>query len=279
MNLGKRTESKSYEKMVGFKETEVFAINPTAEQLRELGYNLEEDREIDYTGENEGNNTLRLNFKLKEKTGQHYDLNIYLEDKIVVSKDGNKTQWINQRGSSTWVDKEENLPTWFTGAGEFQYHEARIGEATLYDFMNSWLDIERSGDYDMFLNWKNLMSGNVSELQGFLKTDLPMPIVTALYVKTREINDEIREFQGVYKKVIPGWNMKFLRNTDMSEEGINNLRNKDKKYLKTHERFLLEVTDKQYGILDYFIPREAKAYNPDENIASGNKIMVDDPSY
>ena len=181
---------------------------------------------------------------------------------------------------STWTDKEENLPDWFTGSGSFIYHEARVGEVTLLEFLNSWLDIDRTGDWDIFPNWTKLLSGDTKELRDFLKTDLPMPIVVALYIKTKDIDGDIKEYQGVYsKKVIPAWNMKFLRNTDMSEEGLDKLRAKDKKYLKSHERFLLEVTDKQYGIMDYFIPQEAKAYNSGDNLATKKEVIATDASY
>lgn len=81
----KQQTEQNYEKKVGLFVANVIAINPTAEEYKDvLGIELKEDSKMtDYLGESkDGNDTVRVDFWIEEiKTKTKFKLGFYLEDK------------------------------------------------------------------------------------------------------------------------------------------------------------------------------------------------------
>ena len=99
---GKQRESQEngeYKKRVGLFEAKIVAINPTAEQYKNLlNIELKEDsKATEYLGtNNDGNDYLRVDVWLEEvKDGNKFKKTFFLEDKIRENKDGTKKQYIN----------------------------------------------------------------------------------------------------------------------------------------------------------------------------------------
>jgi hypothetical protein len=266
-----KREGFSDEKMVGIGEFEVLEFN------RELD---KDGKEIKYLGEKDGDTTFRIAITCKEvKTGKLFPLTFYLTDKEMVSKSG-KHQFINAVGRTTYSDDIENLTEKFVA---FPYHKARSGEAELVAFLDAWLDIDRKQSYDLTPNWKALMSGSVKELKDLQKTDLPRTITGMATVRVVEKDGELKEYQQIYSRnILPGYNMKFFRTTQFTPEKLEALREQDKmasetkKWLKSYEKFAVDVTDPEYGIKDSYYLGVLKLYNPDENIVAGDKVLSEE---
>jgi len=56
---------------------------------------------------------------------------------------------------------------------------------------------------------------------------------------------------------------------------LNGLRSKKPKDLKPHERFVLSVNG-EYGCKDYYILKDIKEYNPEDNLVASDKVISDD---
>src|SRR5688572_10724689 len=107
---GTKNERKEFKKQVGVGEFEVVAINPDSEKLKELWGVDEIKKEPEYEGEKDGYTTLKLTFYLKEvRTGSIFNVMFFLQDKEVVNKVGDKHQYLNSIGRSTWVEDESKL--------------------------------------------------------------------------------------------------------------------------------------------------------------------------
>ena len=83
--LKEQTQLPEFTKKVGLFEAKVIAVNPTAEEYKDLlDIELKEDsKAVEYLGENlEGKTKLRLDFWLKEiKSGDKFKLTFFLENK------------------------------------------------------------------------------------------------------------------------------------------------------------------------------------------------------
>ena len=82
---GSKKEQKEFSKKIGIFEARVIAINPSAEEYKEvLGFDLKEDsKKTEYLGESdEGNTTLRVDAWLEAvKNGEKFCVSFFLENK------------------------------------------------------------------------------------------------------------------------------------------------------------------------------------------------------
>ena len=268
--------------VVGLAEVKILCVNPSAEEYKEiLGIELKEDsKATEYLGESkDGNTTLRVNFWVEDiKTEKKFSLNYFLEDKERTNKDNTKQQYINNIGICSWADDVNNLPQWFT---KRDYREAHVGEEELYSFLRTWINIDYSqDDAELELNWKKLMRGRVDEIKELVGGSLVGNVVILATVVSKEKDGEYKEYQGVYKEVIPAYTLKQFRLVDYSStETLERLKAKKPKELKAWERFALSVSG-EYGCRDFYSLKELHDYDPSENITSGNDpIASDDSSY
>jgi hypothetical protein len=282
---GKKRESTQlpeFTKKVGLFEAKVVAINPDAEEYKEvLGFELKEDsKALDYLGTSQdGNTTLRVDVWLQEiKSGDKFKTTFFLENKEKENKDATKKQYINSIGSCSWADDPNNLPQWFTAR---DYRVAFVGEEELYNFLRTWLgELDyRDAETTLSLEWKKLMKGNAKDLKDQIGGEWCTNVVALATVKTVIKDDETKEYQGVYNKAfLPAYSIKQFRLIDFSKPDIiSGLRQKKSKDLKPHERFVLNVTG-EYGCRDFYILKDLKEYNADDNLVASDKAISDEGS-
>lgn len=281
---GKKRENtggeSNFTKKVGLFEAKVIAVNPTAEEFKDiLGMDLKEDsKQAEYLGEKDGVKTLRVDFWLEEvKNKDKFKVTFFLEDKIRVNKDNTKKQYINNVGVCSWADDPNNLHDWFV---KREYRPAFVGEEGLYTFMRSWLsDLDyREAETTLQLEWKKLMNGNVRDIKQQINGEWSNNIVALATIRTVIKEDETKEYQGVYNGgFLPPYALKQMRAVDFNTEMLSELRKKKLKDLKPYEKFALDVTG-EYGCKDFYIFKDLRDYNADDNLVASDKVLADDDS-
>lgn len=284
MNIGgkkkEQVQQQEFTKKVGLFEAKVIAINPTLEEYKDLlNIELKEDsKAVEYLGESkDGDITLRVDFWLEEvKNKEKFKVTFFLEDKEKENKDATKKQYINNVGTCSWADDKNNLPEWFKSR---DYRVANIGEEDFYNFVRTWLgELDyRDAETTLQLDWKKLMKGNLKDLKSQVNGEYCTNVVALATVKTVIKEDETKEYQSVYNRAfLPAYSIKQFRLVDFSNPTIvNGLKTKKSKDLKPHERFVLNVTG-EYGCKDFYILKDLKDYNPEDNLVSSDKPMSDD---
>ena len=276
----KEQQSNDYVKKIGLFEANVIAINPSAEEYKELlGTELKEDsRATEYLGESkDGNTTLRVDVWLEEvKNKEKFKVTFFLEDKEKVNKDGTKKQYINSIGSCSWAADANDLPSWFASR---EYRVAFVGEEDLYNFLRTWLgNLDyRDAETTLSLDWKKMMKGNVKDLKDQVDGEWCTPVVALATVKTVIKDEETKEYQGVYNKAfLPAYSLKQFRVMDFSNsKTVDALKLKKSKDLKPHERFVVNVTG-EYGCRDFYILKDLKEYNSEDNLVASDRTIADD---
>ena len=270
-----------FKKFVGLFEAKVIAVNPTAEQFKDvLGMEIKEDsKATEYLSERDGNTVLRVDFWLEEvKNQDKFKVSFFLEDKERDNKDGTKQQYINEIGMCSWADDPNNLPEWFSNR---DYRQANVGEEDLYNFLRTWLcELDyRHADTTLTLEWKKLMKGNVRDLKDQVGGEWCGNVVASAIVITKEKDGEVKEYQGIYNRAfLPAYSLKNFRLVDYSDRKIvAGLQTKKSKDLKPHERFVLNMTG-EYGCKDYYTFTDLREYNPDDNLVASDKVISDDGS-
>jgi hypothetical protein len=269
-----------FAKKVGLFEAEVVAINPTAEEYKEaLDIELPaESKATEYLGKSrDGNTYLRVDVWLKDvKSGDKFKTTFFLEDKERENKDGSKKQYINNIGRCAWADDANNLADWFA---KRDYRVAYVGEEELYEFLRTWLgklDFMKE-DSVLQADWNKLMKGNVSELKSQVDGAYCTNIGALATVIMKEKDGESKEYQGVYNKAfLPAYALKNFRLINYNDATVQSaLRGKKLKDLKPHERFVINVTG-EYGCRDFYVLRDLKEYNADDNLVASDAVLSDD---
>lgn len=276
-------------KYVGLFEAKVIGVNPSAEEFEELlGWTPKEDsKQFEYLGESkDGNTSLRIDFWLEEiKTRNRDDMDVnekfkvtfFIEDKQRENKDGTRMQYINKVGVCSWASDPNDLPDWFK---EREYRVAYSGEEELYNFLRMWLSKldYRDKEAVLELEWKKLMRGNVKEIKDQVNGEWCGNVVCLATITTTEKDGDVKEYQRVYNRgFLSPYSLKYFRTIDFSsEETLSRLKAKKPRDLKAHERFALDVTSTEYGCRDYYILKDLKLYNSEDNIASSDKVISDE---
>ena len=221
--------------------------------------------------------TLRVDVWLEEaKNKDKFKVTFFLEDKEKENKDKTKKQYINNVGTCSWADDKNNLPKWFS---DRDYRIANVGEEELYNFLRTWLgELDyRDAETTLQLDWKKLMKNNLKDLKSQINGEYCTNVVALATIKTVIKEDETKEYQTVYNKAfLPAYSIKNFRLIDFSKpDTISALKSKKSKDLKPHERFVLTVTG-EYGCKDFYILKDLKEYNPDDNLVASDKAMSDD---
>jgi len=275
-----QAQQTEYAKKVGLFEANVIAVNPNAEEYNDiLGIELKEDsKAIEYLGKSQdGNTTLRVDFWLEEvKNKDKFKVTFFLENKEKENKDATKKQYINEVGVCSWAADANDLPEWFA---KRDYRVAFVGEEELYNFMRTWLGglDYRDASTTLQLDWKSLMKGNVKDIKAQVGGEYSTSVLALATIKTVVKNDETKEYQGVYNKAfLPAYNLKQFRLIDYSKADVlSGIRQKKSKDLKPHERFVLNVTG-EYGCKDFYILKDMKDYNADDNLVASDSILSED---
>lgn len=282
-------------KYVGLFEAEIIVINPSIEEYKSiLGIELKEDsKAAEYLGENrDGNTFLRIDFWLKNLTNKSTDklkVTYFLENAKREKKDGTKYQYINNIGNCSWAEDEDGLPDWFKAR---DFRQANSGEEDLYNFAKTWLGKLDFRDTDTIfeLDFKKLMKGNVKELKEQIGGDYCTNIVALATVAARDKDGEIKEYQGVYNKVLPTYCLKQFKLVNYSLPEVQKdllkkqliarlpaKKGEKKEYMKLHENFVIQLFG-EYGCKDYFTLSDIKEYDSTDNFAASDKEIDEDAS-
>lgn len=300
MIKGKQREDKGFSPQVGIFEAEVLAINPTLDELNTIyGGNSGRDEEPEYTknkevkiGEGEDEETIYVDSLMVKVIGKDkrtktlVNAQFYLEDRERKNKDGSKKQYINTRGTTTWAESEDDLPTWFTK--DVDYRVAKVGEDELYDFVNKWSSFDfKDPEFSIDLEFDKLITGDVSELKALVEQNKGRTFSGLQTIRTKTVDGEEKTFPTVYtKRFMPGYSAKVFATKKFTPEVIEALRDqaqrrKDDKTvprLKPHEQFVVDVTDEEYGIKDFFKLTLLSDYDPSENMIESDAVHSEDGS-
>ena len=273
-------QNQEFAKKVGLFEAKVVAINPTAEEYKDiLNIELKEDsKAVEYLGTTkDGNNYLRVDIWLEEVKDQNrFKVTFFLEDKERENKDGTKRQYINSVGMCAWADDENNLPDWFKSR---DFREAYVGEEDFYNFLRTWLgNLDyRSSETVLQLDWRKLMRGNVKDLKDQINGEWCTNVVALATISTREKDGETKEYQGVYAKAfLPAYSLKNFKLINFDDRKVvEGLKSKKPKDLKVFERFVLNVTG-EYGCKDFYMFKDLQDYNSEQNFAASDATISED---
>jgi hypothetical protein len=290
---GSIRESGEFIKETGFFEAQVVCINPDRERLEKLlGTQLERDPE--YLGEDDkGKTKLNIVVWLKDvKTGKFKNVRFFLKDVFRENtiKEGEtkpkKKQYINTIGATQWAEKEADLLDWFK---EREYRQAHEGEEELYNFVVNWLSKLNFKDARAVLSfdWNKLMRGNVKEIAEQIGSQYEddennRAVVCLSTVRSVTKDGETKEYEQVYNKAfLPAYMMKQIRLKKIDQAFIDVAKATERKKRTKLQKFVLDVTDRQYGVKDYYTLGELEKYDPAKNPVSGDKshIQEDDTSY
>lgn len=275
---GKAREQKEFVKETGFFEGEVLAINPTKEALEKiLDTMLEKDPE--YLSEDNGKTRLNLNVWVKNlKDNKIRVIKFFLKDSPRTNKDGSKKQYINDVGMTTWSDSEDNLQAWFKSR---PYRVANEGEEELYNFAVTWLNKLDTRDVDTVLHfdWSKLMKGNVREIAEQVNGEFCGTICPLVVIRTADRDGQAAEFEQVYnKEFLPGFAIKQIRLKKIDQNFIDGAKLTDRKKRNKLQKFVLNVTDQNYGVKEYFTLGELTPYDATKNVVAGNSVISEDDS-
>ena len=285
---GKVREVKEWKKSTGFFEAEVLCFNPDREKLEQLlGVTLDKDPE--YLGQASEEVELADGSKktipytrldivvwVKDvKTDAKRSIRFYLRDLPKIKQDKTKAQYINNIGTLSWADKDENLPDWFK---QRPFRKAHQGEENLYAFVTNWLgkvdfkDPDASLDFD----WSRLMKGNVTELNQQINSDYAQTITCLCLISVNDKSGEKKEYEQVYNEgFMPGYCMKEVRLKTLSDdEYVKKAIATEKKKRSKLQRFMIDIFEPEHGIKDYFTTGELKEYDPKDNIVATDTTHI-----
>lgn len=268
-----------FSKKVGLFEANVIAINPTAQEFKDiLGIELKEDS----TATNyydDVTKKLKVNVWLQDVSSDFRTIaTFWLEHGEKVNKDGTKKQYINKIGICSWASVEENLPTWFV---KRDYRVSHIGEEEFLGFIRIWLGGFDFSDMntEIMLDWKKVMVGNLKDLKDQINSEVTQTVGALATVKTRDKGDGPKSYQNVFtKSFFPGYSIKNMRLVNYNNpDVVRGLTFRKFSELKMHERFVVNVTS-EYGCKDYYNLIDLHDYDPDLNLVESDKVIATDDS-
>ncbi len=280
---GKKRESNAlpeFTKQVGLFEAKVVAINPNAEEYKDvLEIELKDDsKALDYLSVNkEGNTALRVDIWLQNiKNESKFKVTFFLENREKENKDGTKLQYINAVGVCSWAADADDLPDWFA---KRDYRPAFVGEEELYGFLRTWLgNLDyRDEETTLDLDWKKLMKGNLKDLKSQIDGEYCTNVVALATIKTVVKDGDVKEYQNIYNKsFLPAYTLKQFRLVDYNKSDMQSkLRAKATRDLKPHERFVVNITG-EYGCKDYFVFKDLADYDAEANMVSSDSVISED---
>lgn len=268
-------------KYVGFTSVTLKAVNPSRAELNKLlgKEDSDDDRELSYlTQDTEGNDRIRLTFWLHSADLDKYFVHSFnLTNKVRLSKDGVKTQYINSSCMTSWSDDDgQNLADWFTHfldkdknkVEPKEFREALVGEEELASLLRVWLGKLSWGQpgSSVVIDPKNLINEDYTELRELIDSKFVTPFVILVGVRTDE-NDSEKQYQQVYGK-------SFLQDgfMDYITQGFKFPNDYAR---KTWERFQTEV-EGPYGATFHVELEPIKVYDRDNDVAAapGTKAEV-----
>lgn len=199
---------KSFKQYTGLVPVQVFAINPTLKELNDLGINIKNEPEYKTKDYNE-NPAIRIDFWVKNESLEFSDkVSILFSNALRYNQNGDKLQYINDKGKTAWADTEGNFSEnmdWYEKDSDFK-RPALIGEEQLTNFIRGWAHVA-SDKKCIVENPEKLFEGDYSELfdiksavdEAAAQTDLSFNVLFG-------IND--KGYQQAYNKFFGNYNIK-----------------------------------------------------------------------
>ena len=258
MNIVDKKQSDFEKKYyAGLEKFKIIKVNPTLEEKCKL-YDREpreNEKETDYVTIKENVDTVRISIYMEAiDTDRIVSKTFFIENTPCLTKDGLKTQYINSVCESTWVDKEENLPEWFTNHIDFKtklkigkksYRIAKKGEADLYEFFRALTQTKvdyRNPEVNIDFKFSKLLKGEFNEINThFTNTNYVPPFYSLNFIKNSIGTDgETKTNTEVYTKVIIPerlYNAYYAQIVHFYEEFLN-----DQEFLKSNDIVVPTIT-------------------------------------
>ena len=169
----------------GLSNFNVIAVNPTLDELHELGIMLKS--EPNYYVEFSGKEYFKLTFWIKnEDLTTRFEILMNAEPRV--SQSG-KHQWLNNAGQSTWSNDAPTYDWWKTEGTRHAF----TGEETLINFAKAWANVA-NGDDVYFESIDKIVKGDVAEVKALVKVLSGNQVRLLIGVKDGK-------YQSVYTKV------------------------------------------------------------------------------
>lgn len=169
----------------GLSNFNVIAVNPTLNELHDLGIMLKS--EPNYYVEFSGEEYFKLTFWIKnEDLTTRFE--ILMNNKPRVSQSG-KHQYLNNAGQSTWSNDAPTYDWWKTDGTRHAF----TGEETLVNFVKAWANVA-NGDDVYFESIDKIVRGDVAEVKALVKVLASNQVRLLIGVKDGK-------YQSVYTKV------------------------------------------------------------------------------
>ena len=145
----------------GVASVQVIAVNPTKDELEELGVKLKDDPSYSVAFSDEEYN--KVSFWVKHENPDMFTrVEILVQPKHRVSKAGDKYMWTNNRAQVTWAaDNPSQKYDWYKADGE---RKAYVGEDILLSFIKAWANVANDGDCYLETIDK-IVNGDMTELK------------------------------------------------------------------------------------------------------------------
>ncbi len=295
---------------LGVEEVNVLAFSPKNAEIYKLtGYTpTEEQEQKEYVGEGtvkiKGEDGEEIEEVVKQvqvdvwvkgkKSGVIRPITFYIKNKGRVNAAGDKKQYINQVGETTWVADDSEFSDvkydWFkffikkdyktgeeTARIPKEYRQALYGEEGLYSFLQTYFELNRYNEKnDIFLDNSRLFKGNFTELNNLVEPYAGNSVIVAYSVKEKDYDDgegnvETKQFQVLENRYFaPGKQMKQFRlYASRGEQGIKDLKESTDKKLYAIRKFVKDTTDGENGIKNFFKPVEVQEYEAAEFATAG----------
>ena len=268
-----------FPKKVGIFEAKVIAINPTAQEYKDiLGIELKEDSNAtNYYDDIK--KKLRVNVWLQDVNSDFKtNATFWLEHDEKVNKDGTKKQYINNIGVCSWASSPDLLPAWFL---KRDYRVAHVGEEEFLSLVRIWLGGLDFSDMDteIMLDWKKVMAGNLRDLKDQIDGEFAQTVGALATIRTVDKEDGPKSYQNIFiKSFFPGYSIRNMRVVDYNNpDVVRGLKFRKSAELKMHERFVVNVVG-EYGCKDYYTFKELHDYDPEENLVESDKVIAADSS-
>jgi hypothetical protein len=258
MNIVDKKQSDFEKKYyAGLEKFKIIKVNPTLEEKCKL-YDREpreNEKETDYVTIKENVDTVRISIYMEAiDTDRIVSKTFFIENNPSVSRDGAKTQYINSVCQSTWVDSEENLPTWFTDHIDFKtklsmgkktYRVAKKGEVDLYEFFKNVTQTKvdyRNTEVNIDFKFVKLLRGEFNDINTyFTNPNYVPPFYSLNFIKNTLTPDgETKSNNEVYTKVIIPerlYNTYYSQIVHFYEEFLN-----DQDFLKSNDIVVPTIT-------------------------------------
>lgn len=148
----------------GIAPVRVIAVNPTMDELKELGINAKTDPNYQVTINDKEYNKIVFwlecinpSFKVK--------FEILMQAAHRVNNNGDKSMWINNVGQTTW---SADVPSYDWWKNVDKTRKAYVGEDVLIDFTKAWANVANGGEVS-FDTITAIANGDVKEIKELVK--------------------------------------------------------------------------------------------------------------